>query len=122
MRQYELIAQFAPEVSTSDSAYALAGNFFSTRTFSNVTNFGKPFSIGYFTSPSISGRAYSTNFSLGRKPSSVNQSRGIRCSTLAISCNGCRSVVHLYGLLCRRTTGLQPLQDIANVEHLIPRD
>lgn len=33
------------------------GNFFSTRVFASSTNFGRPPSIGTFTSPSMSGRA-----------------------------------------------------------------
>src|SRR6266496_1265140 len=42
--------------------HALTGSFFSTLLFSSVTYLGRPFSIGYLISPSMSGRAYSTNF------------------------------------------------------------
>ena len=70
-------------------------SFFSIRTFSSTTNFGSPPSSGRHNSPSMSGCAYSTNFSFGRKPSSLIQSRGMKCSTLAMSPSGCKSTVHL---------------------------
>src|SRR5436190_3465034 len=73
--------------------HALGASFFSTFAGSSDTYFGRPPSIGGRTSPSINGLAYSTNFSFGKKPSSLTQSRGTKCSTLAMSLNGCKPVV-----------------------------
>ena len=53
--------------------------------------------MAILTSPSINGLAYSTNLSLGKNPSSLTQSRGMKCSTLAISPSGCIPVLHLIG-------------------------
>src|SRR5258707_15684095 len=89
-----------------------APSFFSTLLFSRVTYLGKPPSTGALTSPSINGRAYSTNLSFGRKPSSLIQSRGTKCSTLAMSDRGCKSVVQFAepsGLLTRTILTMSPL-------------